>query len=100
MTMIALTRAPLVTFSKISRENVRFEADREAIERSYGKTMKVQSMSYRGDALASITVNACGREICIDISGCGCEYVLKYQEIEDAKQVYTNDYRFYDMTRN
>ena len=98
--MIALTRAPLVTFSKISRENVRFEADREAIERSYGKTMKVQSMSYRGDTLASITVNACGREICIDISGCGCEYVLKYQEIEDAKQVYTNDYRFYDMTRN
>ena len=99
MTMIALTRAPLVTFTKISRENVRFEADREAIERSYGRTMKVQSVSYSADALASITVNACGREICVDVSGCGCEYTLKYQEIEDAKQVYTCDERYYNRVR-
>lgn len=100
MTMTALTRAPLVTFTKISRENVRFEADREAIERSYGRALQVQFISYRGGILSSITVNACGREICVDVSECGCEYTLKYQEFVDAKQVYTNDYRFYNMTRN
>ena len=98
--MIALTRAPFITFEKVGNEHVRFAADQKALEKSYGRSLHVKTLLYCEDQIASVTVLASGREICVDLTGSGIAYTLKFQEFEDAKQVYTNDYRFYNMTRN
>ena len=69
--MCGLTRAPLITFTKISPEHVRFIADQKALELSLGHPLHVVNMSYSNDQLSSVTVIARGRNVSVDLMGTG-----------------------------
>lgn len=100
MTMISLTKCPVVTFFKVSRENVRFLEDVKAIERFYGKPLKVKRVCYGdGGDIAGLTVCAAGRMIDVDITHTGVEHTLQFQTYDYTPQYEGTDAMFIDLVR-
>jgi hypothetical protein len=98
--MISLTKCPVVTFSKISRDNVRFLEDVKAIERCYGRSLKVKRVWYgEGGDLSGLTVSAMGRMIDVDITLTGVEYTLQFHTYDYTPQYEGTDAMFIDRVR-
>ena len=100
MTMTSLTKCPVVTFDKVSRENVKFLEDVKAIERLYGKPLKVFDIKYGEDgSLSGVTVRALGRMIDVDVTRTGVEYTLRFQTYEYTPQYEGTDAMFINRVR-
>ena len=100
MTMTSLTKCPVITFDKISRENVKFLEDVKAIERLYGKPLKVKRVCYGEDGgLSGVTVRALGRMIDVDVTRTGVEYTLQFQTYDYTPQYEGTAEMFIDRVR-
>lgn len=100
MTMISLTKCPVVTFFKVSRENVKFLEDVKVIERCYGKPLKVFDIRYGEDGnLSGVTVRAPGRMIDVDVTRTGVEYTLRFQTYEYTPQYEGTNEMFINRVR-
>lgn len=100
MTMTSLTKCPVVTFYKVSRENVKFLEDVKAIEPYYGKPLNVFDIRYGEDgSLAGITVRALGRTIYVDVTLTGVEYTLRFQTYEYTPTYEGTDAMFINRVR-
>lgn len=100
MTMTSLTKCPVVTFFKVSRENVKFLEDVKAIEPYYGKPLKARDISYGDDDyISSLVVRVGGRKIAVDLTRTGVSHTLRFQTYEYTPQYEGTDEMFINRVR-
>lgn len=80
--MIALTKAPYITFHKVPRDNVQFVADHKALENSYGTALRVCEMKYKAGDLSAVVVTVAGRHMEVSLIGTDCAYNLAFDTFE------------------
>lgn len=100
MMMTSLSKCPVITFDKISRENVKFLEDVKVIERCYGRPLNVLDIRYGEDGdLAGVTVRVGGREITVDLTKTGVSHTLRFQTYEYTPQYEGDAAMFIDRVR-
>lgn len=84
--MIALTKAPYITFHKVPRENVQFVADHKALEANYGTALKVCEMKYKACDLSAVVVTVAGRHMEVSLISTDCVYDLSFATFDVSEQ--------------
>jgi acyl dehydratase len=82
MKMIAISKAPYITFHKVSRESVSTAVEHKALARVYEASLRVQKMIYAGDDLSAVSVCVGGRDITVELNHTGVVFDMRFQTIE------------------
>lgn len=82
MKMIAISKAPYITFHKVSRESVSALSDLKGLAKAYGTPLRVQKMMYAGDDLAAVSVCVGGRDITVELNRTDVAFDMRFQTIE------------------
>ena len=89
--MIALTRAPYITFHKVPRANVSFDLDLKALSKSFGSELRVDDLKYVDGVLGAVVVSVGGRSITVALTGTDCVYDMRFQQFEISEPSLGND---------
>ena len=85
--MIAISKAPYITFHNVPRESVVYALHLKLLEKAYEKPLRLKSMEYDGDDMEAVTVMLEGKYITVALGRVGISYDLKFQMIETSKPV-------------
>ena len=87
MKMIAISKAPYITFHKVARECVSTASELKTLAKAYDKPLRAQKMMYDGDDLAEVSVCLGGKDIAVDLKRTGVAFDLRFQTMDTSEPV-------------
>jgi hypothetical protein len=90
--MIAISKAPYITFHQVPRESVLYATHIKMLEPHYEKPLRVKSMAYDGDSMEAVTVSVDGRDVTVALGRVGMSYDMQFQMIDVSRPMsYDNE---------
>lgn len=87
MKMIAISKAPYITFHKVSRESVSALSDLKVLAKAFETPLRVQKMMYAGDDLAAVSVCVGGRDVTVELNRTDVAFDMRFQTMDTSDPV-------------